>query len=140
MCRILSLILLFVASFSFAASANENLGAVMATAAVNQWIKMIPFFVLALGIAVFFSLIQKNPQKAMIGCCGFVGVALVLGLVVWLLEFVAAHAFVFLLLTIGLVFAVLIIFMIYSPPSVKKAQDEDDSQNDKKNPFYEGPR
>lgn len=138
--RLLSLLLLTVASSAFANDANANLGQVMAAAAVNQWIKMVPLFLLALGIAVFFALVQKYPQKAMIGCSGFCAVGLVLGLVVWFVEFVAAHAFVFLLLAIGLVFAGLIIFMMYSPPSAPQKQDEYDSQKDKNNPFYEGPR
>jgi hypothetical protein len=42
-----------------------------ANAAIEQWIKMIPLFLLAFGIAVFFSLIRRSPEKAVIGCGGF---------------------------------------------------------------------
>lgn len=52
----------------------------------------------------------------------------------------ASHAFVFILLGVGLVFGCLILFMVFSPPSPPKKQNEYDPQKDKNNPFYEGPR
>ena len=61
--KLLSFLLLSV-TFLFANEANANLGSVMANAATNQMIKMFPLFLLAFGIAVFFSLIQKAPQKS----------------------------------------------------------------------------
>lgn len=114
-----------VASFSFAADANSNLGPVMADAAIGQGIKMIPLFVLAIGIAIFFALIQKNPQKAAIGCGGFVAVAMVLGGIAWFLDFVARHAFIFILLAVGMSLGALILFMVYSPstPKIKHNRD-----------------
>lgn len=140
MYRKLSLSTLSLAGLAFAASPNAEMWQKASDAAVNQWIKMIPLFIVAFGISVFFSLIRKNPQKAIIGCSGFVGVAFVIGLVVWLLEFISAHFFVFLLIAIGLFFVGLVLFMIYSPPSPPKVHDEYDPQEDKNNPFYEGPR
>lgn len=66
---------LLMASLAFASKAGENFGQSMApvaaNAAIEQWIKMIPLFLLAFGIAVFFSLIRKSPEKAVIGCGGF---------------------------------------------------------------------
>jgi hypothetical protein len=135
---------LLLASLACASEAGENFGQSMATAAANaaieQWIKMIPLFMLAFGIAVFFSLIRKCPEKAVIGCGGFFAVAALLGLFVWVLDFIAHHVFAFILLAVCLIFGFLILYMIYSPPSPQKKSDEYDPQDDKNNPFYEGPK
>ena len=135
---------LLMASPACASEAGENFGQSMATvaanAAIEQWIKMIPLFLLAFGIAVFFSLIRRSPEKAVIGCGGFFAVAALLGLFVWVLDFIAHHVFAFILLAVCLIFGFLILYMIYSPPSPQKKSDEYDPQEDKNNPFYEGPK
>lgn len=135
---------LLKASLACASEAGVNFGQSMATAAANaaieQWIKMIPLFLLAFGIAVFFSLIRKCPEKAVIGCGGFIAVAALLGLFVWVLDFIAHHVFAFILLAVCLIFGFLFLYMIYSPPSPQKKSDEYDPQDDKNNPFYEGPK
>ena len=135
---------LLMASLAFASKAGENfwqsMAPVAANAAIEQWIKMIPLFLLAFGIAVFFSLIRRCPEKAVMGCSGFFAVAALLGLFVWVLDFISHHIFAFILLAVCLVFGFLILYMIYSPPSPPKKQGEYDPQEDKNNPFYEGPK
>ena len=135
---------LLMASLACASEAGENfwqsMAPVAANAAIEQWIKMIPLFLLAFGIAVFFSLIRRSPEKAVIGCGGFFAVAALLGLFVWVLDFIAHHVFAFILLAVCLIFGFLILYMVYSPPSPQKKQDEFDPQGDKSNPFYEGPK
>jgi len=101
---------------------------------------MLPLLVLGLAIATFFILIQKQPQLVFRVSGGLFALAVVLGIVTWVLDFMAKHAFVFILLGVGLVFAVLVAFMIFSPPSPPKQQNDYDPQKDKNNPFYEGPR
>lgn len=135
---------LLMASLAFASKAGENfwqsMAPVAANAAIELWIKMIPLFLLAFGIAVFFSLIRRSPEKAVIGCGGFFAVAALLGLFVWVLDFIAHHVLAFILLAVCLIFGFLILYMIYSPPSPQKKSDEYDPQEDKSNPFYEGPK
>lgn len=116
---------LVIASSSFAADANGDLGSVMAGAAVGQGINMIPLFVLAVGIAVFFALVQKNPQKAAVGCGTFAAIAVGLALITWLFDFVARHAFIFILLAVGLCLGALILFMVYSPSTSKIKHNRD---------------
>ncbi|MBP5767594.1 MAG: hypothetical protein J6W51_00535 [Fibrobacter sp.] len=119
----------------FANEANANLGSVMANAATNQMIKMFPLFLLAFGIAVFFSLIQKAPQKAVLGCGGFFAIAFILGIFTWFLDFIARHAFAFILIGIFGIFICLIAYMIYTPPSPQKSDDKDDESSDQNNPL-----
>lgn len=126
--KLLSFLLLSV-TFLFANEANANLGSVMANAATNQMIKMFPLFLLAFGIAVFFSLIQKAPQKAMLGCGGFFAIAFILGILTWFLDFIARHAFIFILLGVLGAFFCLVAYMIYTPPSPQKSDDKDDDEN-----------
>ena len=95
-------------------------------------ISMLPLFVLAAGIAVFFALVQKNPQKA--------AIAFILGFFIWVLNFIASHAFIFILLAVALIFIFLICYMVYSPPTPNRPKNESDETLDKDNPFYEGPR
>ena len=125
---------LLTASFSFANEANANLGPIMASAATNQMIKMLPLFILAIGIAFFFTLIQKHPQQAVLGCGGLSALAFIIGIITWFLEFIASHAFVFIFLSVTLLFVGLIAYMVYSPPNTPKTDEEDDSTN-KKNPL-----
>ena len=61
--KLLSFSLLTI-STAFANNPNANLGPLMADAATDQMIKMFPLFMLALGIAVFFSLVQKKSKKS----------------------------------------------------------------------------
>ena len=110
---------LLTASLTFANDPNANLGDVMAIAATGQMIKMVPLFILAIGIAIFFSLVQKNPQKAALGCGGFFAIAFVLGVISLFLEFIANHAFLFILLALTLIVVCLVIYMIYTPPNPK---------------------
>lgn len=112
----------------------------MAEAAVGEGIRMLPLLMLGLAIATFFILIQKQPQLVFRVSGGLFALAVVLGIVTWILDFMASHAFVFILLGVGLVFGCLILFMVFSPPSPPKKQNEYDPQKDKNNPFYEGPR
>ena len=112
----------------------------MTGAVVEQGLNMTPLFALAFCIALFFIFIQKKPQKTMQVCGSLVALVFAIGLVTWILDFIASHAFVFFLLGAGLVFGCLILFMVFSPPSPPKKQNEYDPQNDKNNPFYEGPR
>ena len=88
----------------------------------------------------FFIFIQKKPQKTIQVCGSLVAIVFAVGLVTWILDFMASHAFVFIMLGAGLVFGCLILFMVYSPPSPPKKQNGYDPQKDKNNPFYEGPR
>lgn len=133
-------ILLLFSSLAFAIEPSPNLGPIMAEAAVSQGIRMLSLLVLGLAIATFFILIQKQPQLVFRVSGGLFALAVVLGIVTWVLDFMAKHAFVFILLGVGLVFAVLVAFMIFSPPSPPKRQNDYDPQKDKNNPFYEGPR
>lgn len=133
-------ILLLSSSFAFAIEPSPDLGPIMTEAAVGEGIRMLPLFLLGLAIASFFILIQKQPQLVFRVSGGIFALAVVLGIVTWVLDFMAKHAFVFILLGVGLVFAVLVVFMIFSPPSPPKKQNEYDPQKDKNNPFYEGPR
>ena len=80
--------LLLAASLAFADNPNANLGPLMANTATSQMISMLPLFVFATGIAVFFALVQKNPQKAAIGCGGLCAIAFILGLFIWVLDFI----------------------------------------------------
>lgn len=132
-------ILLFTTSLAFADNPNADLAPLMANTATSQMISMLPLFVFAAGIAVFFALVQKNPQKAAIGCGGLCTIAFILGLFIWVLDFIASHAFVFVLLAVALIFIFLIIYMVYSPPS-PKPENKPEEPLDKDNPFYEGPR
>jgi surface polysaccharide O-acyltransferase-like enzyme len=113
------LIILLAHTIIFANEANANLGSVMANAATGQMIKMVPLFILAIGIAIFFSLVQKNPQKAALGCGGFFAIAFVLGVISLFLEFIANHAFLFILLALTLIVVCLVVYMIYTPPNPK---------------------
>lgn len=133
-------ILLLSSSFAFAIEPSPDLGPIMTEAAVGEGIRMLPLFLLGLAIASFFILIQKQPQLVFRVSGGIFALAVVLGIVTWVLDFMAKHAFVFILLGVGLVFAVLVVFMIFSPPSPPKKQNEYDPQKGKNNPFYEGPR
>lgn len=117
--KLLSFSLLTI-STAFANNPNANLGPIMADAATNQMIKMFPLFMLALGIAVFFSLVQKNSKKAAIGCGGFFAIAFVLGFIIWISEIIANHAAVFILFAIAIALACLIAYMIYSPQNNQK--------------------
>lgn len=128
-------IFLLATSFSFANEANVNLGPIMENAATNQMIKMLPFFILAIGIALFFTLIQKHPQQAVLGCGGLFALAFFIGIITWFLEFIASHAFVFIFLGVTLVFVGLITYMVYSPPSLQKTDEEDDDLTDDNNPL-----
>lgn len=134
------LFFLLAASSAFANNPNADLAPLMANTATSQMISMLPLFVFAAGIAVFFALVQKNPQKAAIGCGGLCAIAFILGLFIWVLDFIASHAFVFVLLAVALIFIFLIIYMVYSPPSPKRPSNEQEVPLDKDNPFYEGPR
>ena len=132
--------LLLASSFAFSGASNEDLGEIMTGAVVEQGLNMTPLFALAFCIALFFIFIQKKPQKTLQVCGSLVAIVFAVGLVTWILDFMASHAFVFILLGIGLVFGCLILFMVFSPPSPPKKQNEYDPQKDKNNPFYEGPR
>lgn len=133
------LFFLLAASSAFANNPNADLAPLMANTATSQMISMLPLFVLAAGIAVFFALVQKNPQKAAIGCGGLCAIAFILGLFIWVLDFIASHAFVFVLLAAALIFIFLICYMVYSPP-ISKPENKPEEPLDKDNPFYEGPR
>ena len=74
------LFFLLAASSAFADNPNADLAPLMANTATSQMISMLPLFVFAAGIAVFFALVQKNPQKAAIGCSGLCAIAFILGL------------------------------------------------------------
>ena len=102
----------------------------MANAATDQMIKMAPLFLLAIGIATFFTLVQKDPQKASLGCGGFFTLAIVLGIFGWFLDFIAKHAFLFIFLALTIVFVSLVAYMIYSPPSLQKPKDEQEKSFD----------
>lgn len=136
----ISFLLLLSSSLAFAIEPSPDLGPIMAEAAVGEGIRMLPLFLLGLAIATFFILIQKQPQLVFRVSGGLFALAVVLGIVTWILDFMAKHAFVFIMLGIGLVFGCLILFMVFSPPSPPKKQNEYDPQKDKNNPFYEGPR
>ena len=84
--RILSFFLL-AASFVFADNPNANLGATMANAATNQMIKMLPLFILAACIAMFFAFIQRKPQKGATGCGGFFAIVFASGIIIWIFKF-----------------------------------------------------
>lgn len=133
------LFFLLAASSAFANNPNADLAPLMANTATSQMISMLPLFVFATGIAVFFALVQKNPQKAAIGCGGLCAIAFILGLFIWVLDFIASHAFVFVLLAVALIFIFLICYMVYSPP-ISKPENKPEEPLDKDNPFYEGPR
>ena len=132
--------LLLATSFAFANNPNADLAPLMANTATSQMISILPLFVFAAGIAVFFALVQKNPQKAAIGCGGLCAIAFILGFFIWVLNFIASHAFIFILLAVALIFIFLICYMVYSPPSPNRPKNESDETLDKDNPFYEGPR
>ena len=138
--NIILLFLLLASSFAFSGASNEDLGEIMTGAVVEQGLNMTPLFALAFCIALFFIFIQKKPQKTIQVCGSLVAIVFAIGLVTWILDFMASHAFVFILLGGGLVFGCLILFMVFSPPSPPKKQNEYDPQKDKNNPFYEGPR
>ena len=138
--NIILLFLLLASSVAFSGASNEDLGKIMTGAVVEQGLNMTPLFALAFCIALFFIFIQKKPQKTIQVCGSLVAIVFAVGLVTWILDFMASHAFVFIMLGIGLVFGCLILFMVFSPPSPPKKQNEYDPQKDKNNPFYEGPR
>ena len=75
----------------------------MTGAVVEQGLNMTPLFALAFCIALFFIFIQKKPQKTMQVCGSLVALVFAIGLVTWILDFIASHAFVFFLLGAGLV-------------------------------------
>ena len=133
-------ILLLSSSLAFAIEPSPDLGPIIVDTTVSQGIRMLPLLMLGLAIAAFFILIQKQPQLVFRVSGGLFALAVVLGIVTWVLDFMAKHAFVFILLGVGLVFAVLVAFMIFSPPSPPKQQSDYDPQKDKNNPFYDGPR
>ena len=101
-------------SFAFAINANEDLGPIIANTAVSQGSRLLPLFALSVSIALFFALIQKNLQKTVTGCGILLGVTFVMGLLVWLLDFIAIHVFAFILLGMGIIFAGLVVYMLYS--------------------------
>lgn len=119
----------------------EPLNHTIATAATNAYFSyFIPFLLIGAGIGLFFAFLNRNPQIAAIGCCSFLGLGFLAGLVIIIGEFIKAHAV--LCLVIGLILAIgcLITFMVYSPPSPPNVKDDYDPEEDKDNPFYEGPR
>jgi hypothetical protein len=132
--------LLLASSVAFSGASNEDLGKIMTGAVVEQGLNMTPLFALAFCIALFFIFIQKKSQKTIQVCGSLFALVFAIGLVTWILDFIASHAFVFFLLGAGLVFGCLILFMVFSPPSPPKKQNEYEAQKDKNNPFYEGPR
>lgn len=135
----LVLFLLAVPSL-FAANSNAELNAVMSKTVIEQGLKMFPLFLLGTGVAIFFTLIQKRPREALIGCSGLCGLAFAIGLFCWILEFIAAHAFAFVILIIILALIAFIVYVVCSSPSLPTIEDDYDPQEDKDNPFYEGPR
>lgn len=121
--------LLLSASFLFANETTANWFSAMEKAEREQALKILPLLLLAIGIALFFSLIQRSPQKAVLGCGGFFAIAFILGIFTWFLDFVARHAFVFILLGVLGIFVCLIVYMIYTPPSPQKSDKEDEENN-----------
>lgn len=79
----------------------------------------------------FFIFIQKKTQKTLQVCGSLVAIVFAVGLVTWILDFMASHPFVFILLGIGLVFGCLILFMVFSPPSPPKKQNEYEARRGK---------
>ncbi len=119
----------------------NQLNQTMADAAAGAYVAyFIPCLLIGGGIAIFFSLMNKNPEKAVIGCGSVCALGFVIGLLMMVVEFIKTH--VMLCLCVGVVFVLicLVIFMIYTPPSPPKTKDENDSIENKDNPFYEGPR
>lgn len=119
----------------------EQLNQTIAISASNALVVyFIPCLLIGGGIAIFFSLMNKNPEKALLGCGSLCVLGFVIGLLLMVLEFIKAH--VILCLCVGGVFFLLclILFMIYTPPSPPKIQTEYDPKDDKDSPFYEGPR
>ena len=78
--------LLLAASFTFADNPNANLGATMANTATGQMIKMLPLFILAICIAMFFAFIQRKPQKGPAGCGGPFAIVFALGIIIWIFK------------------------------------------------------
>lgn len=132
--RLLSFFLLLT-SFSFANETTANWFSAMEKAEREQALKILPILLLAIGIALFFSLIQRNPQKAVLGCGGFFAISFVLGIFTWFLDFVANHAFIFVLLGVTIIFAGLVVYMVYSPPSPPKSDEKNDDKSDQSNPL-----
>jgi hypothetical protein len=81
--KLLSFFLL-VASFAFADNPNANLGETMANAATSQMINMLPLFILAACIAMFFAFIQRKPKKGATGCGGLFAIVLASGIIIWI--------------------------------------------------------
>ena len=77
---------LMASSFAFADNPNANLGATMANAATSQMIKMLPLFLLAACIAIFFAFIQRKPQKGTTGCGAFFAIVLASGTFIWIFK------------------------------------------------------
>ena len=122
-------------TIAFANNPNANWLAAMEKAEMDQAIKISPLIILAIGIALFFSLIQRYPKQAVLGCGGLSALAFVIGIFTWFLDFVARHAFVFILLGVLVAFICLIAYMIYTPPSPPKINEEDKDQTNDNNPL-----
>ena len=133
--KILLSFLLLSASFLFANETTANWFSAMEKAEREQALKILPLLLLAIGIALFFSLIQRSPQKAVLGCGGAFAIAFILGIFTWFLDFIASHAFIVILLGVILILAGLVVYMIYSPQSPPKSDKEDDDSSDQRNPL-----
>ena len=82
-------ILLLFSSLAFAIEPNPNLGPIIVDTTVSQGIRMLPLLMLGLAIATFFILIQKQPQLVFRVSGGLFALAVVLGIVTWVLNFMA---------------------------------------------------
>ena len=106
--------ILLTTSLTFASKAHEDLEPVVTEAAISQSARLLPLFMLTIGIAFFFVLLKKYPQNTIKGCGAFLAITLAIGLIIWLIDFFANNAFAAILLGVGIVFAGLIAYMVYS--------------------------
>ncbi len=119
----------------------NQLNQTIADAAAGAYVAyFLPCLLIGGGIAIFLSLMNKNPEKAVIGCGSVCALGFVIGLLMMVVEFIKAHVMLCLFIGVAFVFVCLVIFMIYTPPSPPKPKNGNDSTEDKDNPFYEGPR
>ena len=82
-------ILLLSSSLAFAIEPSPDLGPIIVDTTVSQGIRMLPLLMLGLAIAAFFILIQKQPQLVFRVSGGLFALAVVLGIVTWVLNFMA---------------------------------------------------
>lgn len=89
---------------------------------------ILPWLVIGFCISLFFSLVRKKPEKAAIGCISVVGIGILIGILISVVDFIKQHPVVFFVIGLAAVIITLICYMKHS--SVEKPTYESFGDNE----------